>query len=665
METTTELKDADCGALPLKEFESLAHTPISKKTRAAGKRKLENENVKDDEIQSKTPMASGCAAGSETPRRSARKSVRPPLDYEDIMLRSASKLSVIGNTTGPASMDNENDELETHKWSVAEVGRHSAKIKRSRKSKRTGRMHIKEIQDSVNVAAKPEEVPDQKDTTEQALMNEGNLEDPEVMKTEADANEQECKTDDKSENQEIVEAKAEPIDVKSEKTESDSATQEIQRAVKSENLNGIKLQEEQNMELIVTSEDINPTESEGQLLVPTTKSNSLEELGVFPLEVNEEMPSLIVVDDDEDLPETRETALNTTFDADAQECGETFETEMPTLQMSPEKQPTVKLLLTKADDDVPIVLNPDQAIEEKRSRPYRLPTPFKTKVGKSVTNTPTLGVNEEMIPQDNGQRRRSKSFSTMRDIKAKTVSFLSPIEVAHVDDIDKRWDDLNKSNVTQRRRRSKSLDGNLPKPSRLPQPKIFPKILTPSKLKTRTKLPNFAAMHQKQFDKMENLVDHLERKAERAKILTNSALKKQKQPSSSQDLAAEDQSKPPRALKKINLSIAPKVVTPGKRVTPAKEKANVSMRAPLGQSANSYAAKPAFNLSTSLAKTFNAKAAVPSSTSNKLEQRRQRHMEMFKQRPGNDKKADFIRGVRLNRRFELQMQHRRVMEEED
>lgn len=50
--------------------------------------------------------------------------------------------------------------------------------------------------------------------------------------------------------------------------------------------------------------------------------------------------------------------------------------------------------------------------------------------------------------------------------------------------------------------------------------------VTPQKAKpTRTKLPNFAAIHQKHFEKMENLVDHVNRKAERAKILTNSASK--------------------------------------------------------------------------------------------------------------------------------------------
>lgn len=46
-----------------------------------------------------------------------------------------------------------------------------------------------------------------------------------------------------------------------------------------------------------------------------------------------------------------------------------------------------------------------------------------------------------------------------------------------------------------------------------------------SKPLSRTKLPNFAAIHQKQFKKMENLVEHVSRKEERSKKLINSATK--------------------------------------------------------------------------------------------------------------------------------------------
>lgn len=48
---------------------------------------------------------------------------------------------------------------------------------------------------------------------------------------------------------------------------------------------------------------------------------------------------------------------------------------------------------------------------------------------------------------------------------------------------------------------------------------------TSSSKLTRTKLPNFAAIHQKQFQKMENLADHVARKQERSKVLINSTSK--------------------------------------------------------------------------------------------------------------------------------------------
>jgi len=38
-------------------------------------------------------------------------------------------------------------------------------------------------------------------------------------------------------------------------------------------------------------------------------------------------------------------------------------------------------------------------------------------------------------------------------------------------------------------------------------------------------------------------------------------------------------------------------------------------------------------------------------------------MEMFKGRITKENKGELIRGVRSNRRFELQMQHRRLMDE--
>lgn len=84
--------------------------------------------------------------------------------------------------------------------------------------------------------------------------------------------------------------------------------------------------------------------------------------------------------------------------------------------------------------------------------------------------------------------------------------------------------------------------------------------------------------------------------------------------------------------------------------------------------------KPIFNLSTSLMKpsssTSNSMENLHKiSNEDKMAQRLQRHMDLFKGRvPGTragvaSRKNDaVIRGVRSNRRFELQMQHRKNME---
>lgn len=217
--------------------------------------------------------------------------------------------------------------------------------------------------------------------------------------------------------------------------------------------------------------------------------------------------------------------------------------------------------------------------------------------------------------------------------------------------------------------------------------------VTPSKLKARTKLPNFAAIHQKQFEKMENLVEHMERKAVRAKVLTSSAVKLQQQQQQQDRAVSSAKKQTPvrsRAVKKIEVPsytltpLKPEEVervkllpTPRKIVGVTQPKALVPARPAL--SSNKTVPKPAFNLSTSVtSKLFIPATTGPGSSQsiakvkpgdrddtmhNKLEARRKRHMEMFKSRSGQEKRSEIVRGVRSNRRFELQMQHRRQLDE--
>lgn len=193
----------------------------------------------------------------------------------------------------------------------------------------------------------------------------------------------------------------------------------------------------------------------------------------------------------------------------------------------------------------------------------------------------------------------------------------------------------------------------------------LPKSNTPGKLKARKKVPNFAAIHQKQFDNMENLEEHIERKKARAKELTSSALKQLPRVESVQKkvpAAAEVRAARPKAVKKIEIPAH----TPQKRMvalTPMKVDAiprqkneiQIKSRLPVPTVTNVF--------------TSTSVPAVPSQPvdrdllQNKVEARRQRHMDMFKGRKIKEKKTDIIRGVRSNRRFELQMKHRQQLDE--
>lgn len=184
---------------------------------------------------------------------------------------------------------------------------------------------------------------------------------------------------------------------------------------------------------------------------------------------------------------------------------------------------------------------------------------------------------------------------------------------------------------------------------------------------------------------MENLVEHIERKAVRAKVLTNSAVKQQQQTIASAQKSVVKKLAPAaersRAFKKIDVpsyTLTPlkpeelkrqkQLPTPRKIVGVAQPKSVIPIRS--GLAGNN--AKPTFNLSAAVApKLFIPAASATSgqnlktgeSKLNKLESRRQRHMEMFKGRNVVEKRCEFVRGVRSNRRFELQMQHRRQLDE--
>ncbi|KAH8264673.1 hypothetical protein KR038_011967, partial [Drosophila bunnanda] len=685
------------------------NTPVANKTRRAMRKRMDStvEEALLHSVPPKTPGTPGSRTlDSETPRRSCRKSVRPPIDYEDIV-RSAKKL-----ISDEVDDQEEEEQTAVQKWNVAEVGR-STRSKRNRKSKRLAGKKPKVDQDEsestgIDSSGKGAEVP---------------MEQPEDKLDQPGA--EETQAEDKLEQSEVEEMQTEDKlehlnDVKEMQPENKPAELEVLKDVK-------EMQPEDKLEQLkddlgltpldaVSYEDPGEKTLENDQMIPLAFAEEFakkketipesdgvteqvvqeEEMPLQPLNAllleDEEMASLIMLDDDD---EAEKPPLNTTFDADdiKQEDQSVILVGSPIVQpVSEGQKSSIRVVLTTTEDKNETLLNLEHASQKPKGYPF--PTPFITKI--DLSDFPgTSGSNQNKLEAEpRCGRRRSKSASQLDDTMSRTVTFRnSPIEIVSVVDIDNRWKEATKTNskllpwhipidfsssysfsdVTNRRRRSKSLDERNGFTSRLPKPRIQPlpkpKPVTPSQVKKRTKLPDFSALHQKEFAKMESLVDHVERKAERAKILTTSALKKPlgsaaKQAQSSTSAAERSQVTRPKASKKIDMAAdrTEAAGNPDKKLPPS--------RLPLKSALNVTAVpRPAFNLSTATAKSFNATicSKPAESQKDKLSERRQRHMDMFKGRAATkaqDKKSELIRGVRLNRRFELQMQHRKHLEED-
>ncbi|XP_014099701.3 uncharacterized protein Mink isoform X1 [Bactrocera oleae] len=473
------------------------------------------------------------------------------------------------------------------------------------------------------------------------------------------------------------------------------------------------------------------------------------------------------------------------------------EEEMQPLQLSddessmspPRKTPRIILTTDEGIDqnlNVTITQNDSSTPKRYSKTAKRMPTPYKKITDISIkendidenwnADEPPITIEiSSMEPKELVLRSiRKRSFSVCiggaeADIKRKNVTFYSPAnQTVILEDVDVRMIQSVKKNIglktattetfiTHRRKRSLSFDEAMINKSKYRTQTPNKMGVTPQKAKTtRTKLPNFAAIHQKNFEKMESLVDHVNRKAERAKLLTNSASKDrvasaQKPVKTHQASTTATNLDKSKAVKRINLHtsvnstfsginnttmnktfdtshkehhdsklpiprigvckplvatetihkenrevklpnprlgvIKPHTITvvnnKNKQMTPAKNA--------LKPTQPRQAERPVFNLSTALetlaknSKSANTTAAVPKpsatntnakvaptmSVDEKMASRRQRHMDMFKGRSANSrttpvtaekKFGQLIRGVRSNRRFELQMAHRQNME---
>ena len=294
------------------------------------------------------------------------------------------------------------------------------------------------------------------------------------------------------------------------------------------------------------------------------------------------------------------------------------------------------------------------------------------------------------------RRKRSLSVTDGESFMQKKVAFMSP-EIMHIDTIDemmmKSFKEEKENSILKqvlvsgngmRRKRSLSCSSGTPGTAKI-------------------KVPNFKAIHEQQFKKMESIVDHAQRKAERAKRLGTpskmlSTLPEIKEKKSENGAASKIPTRKPlvkvpsldnalqtvksRPMKRSNsVETQPKTSVPSKITIPKENDKKVSSTKKLPRLLDVNKKAPALEIQKFVA--TNKKPTVASSTSfsktgsssqsmrAKVEERRERNMSLYK---GNAVKAgldhrkkneNVLKGVRLNRRFELQMQHRRMEESDD
>lgn len=422
---------------------------------------------------------------TQTPRRSARKSVRPLKDYYDIM-RSASKRK----PEIPID-DNENQEDEPIKNNKREVGRKRNNKRKVRKNKTCKVNNAEEVTDQQQKKEQEEEENKQQEKKEQAdedvtetkekkekkmdqqqqeqdLEIEQQLKKEEDQRTEQQRKREEDQETDKQEKMEVEViqkkeqeekevAKKQDIDPRGESVScmKKSPKQEQDKAVKEQ---GSPVGEPSVSpgSIIISDDELKlSTDQEKTSHMEVDEGDDFDELGLKPLnrdeEKEEDMPSLILLDD-EMAEEQDDDVLNRTFDAEPANAVEQPETEST---QKPEPVVAIKIVLTDAQDQNTTILNPNNnsILATNKPKAFKFPTPLKANskpslmfsVGNTSARKTQLALYNKELEDSCSIRRRSKSFTDFTETRNKTVTIFSPIEVMSTADIDKRWNCLDVS----------------------------------------------------------------------------------------------------------------------------------------------------------------------------------------------------------------------------
>ncbi|CAH2094912.1 unnamed protein product [Euphydryas editha] len=172
----------------------------------------------------------------------------------------------------------------------------------------------------------------------------------------------------------------------------------------------------------------------------------------------------------------------------------------------------------------------------------------------------------------------------------------------------------------------------------------------------RTKLPNFAALHQKQFDRMESLDECVQRKAKRARLLLtpNTATKTLR-------------TSPKETSKEVPPADPPKKETP-KTKQPAPNPGFTRFGFKLNLDVNPFSIPPKTEVTKKVKQPLlKRQVTLPSlagTTNLRKELAKQTVMReksfIEKRHVNRDENRTVIKGVRTNRRFELQMKMRNI-----